>query len=187
MGLARCRKERQYCCLFFPKTLKVFNADSESASCFCSHSLLSPSSTRKSVLLRAFSSYVQVQVIIGRRNHRKESKTKTQMETKIPPFWSAPFPFCWFLSHTFCLQFSRRYLFEQCSRNPPRWLIRREVVVHYYRMPGLSQAATESLLRKAKKGVSEKIESIETEFCYNLQITSEFTPEQKIVPHTPYA
>lgn len=42
-------------------------------------------------------------------------------------------------------------------------------------------------MRKAKKGVSEKIESIETEFCYNLQITSEFTPEQKIVPHTPYA
>ena len=58
---------------------------------------------------------------------------------------------------------------------------RREVVVHYYRMPGLTEAATESLLRKAKKSVSEKIERIETEFCYNLQITSDFTPEQKIV------
>lgn len=60
-------------------------------------------------------------------------------------------------------------------------LTRREVVVHYYRMPGLTEAATESLLRKAKKSVSEKIERIETEFCYNLQITSDFTPEQKIV------
>ena len=48
-------------------------------------------------------------------------------------------------------------------------------------MPGLTEAATESLLRKAKKSVSEKIERIETEFCYNLQITSDFTPEQKIV------
>ena len=76
VGLARCRKERQYRCLFFPKTSKFFNAESDSAPCFCSHSLLSPSSTRKSVLLRAFSSYVQVQVIIGIRNHRKESKTQ---------------------------------------------------------------------------------------------------------------
>ena len=63
----------------------------------------------------------------------------------------------------------------------PRALTHREVVVHYYRMPGLTEAATESLLRKAKKSVSEKIERIETEFCYNLQITSDFTPEQKIV------
>ncbi len=58
---------------------------------------------------------------------------------------------------------------------------KKSVSEKYYRMPGLTEAATESLLRKAKKSVSEKIERIETEFCYNLQITSDFTPEQKIV------
>ena len=57
----------------------------------------------------------------------------------------------------------------------------REVVVHYFRTPGLTEAATDSLLRKSRKNVSEKIEKIETEFCYNIQITSEFTKEQLTV------
>ena len=37
------------------------------------------------------------------------------------------------------------------------------------------------MLRKSRKSVSQKIEKIETEFCYNIQITSEFTKEQKTV------
>ena len=59
----------------------------------------------------------------------------------------------------------------------------REVIVHYFRTPGLTEAATQNLLRVSRKNISEKIESIETEFCYNLQITSEFTDKQKTVPH----
>ena len=57
----------------------------------------------------------------------------------------------------------------------------REVVVHYFRTPGLTEAATENLLRVSKKNISEKIVKIETEFCYNIQITSEFTDKQKTV------
>ena len=63
--------------------------------------------------------------------------------------------------------------------------MRREVVIHYFRTPGLTEAATDSLLRKSRKSVSQKIEKIETEFCYNIQITSEFTKEQKTVRDVP--
>ena len=64
---------------------------------------------------------------------------------------------------------------------PTSCLAIREVVVHYFRTPGLTEAATDNLLRKSRKNVSEKIVKIETEFCYNIQISSEFTPEQKTV------
>lgn len=64
--------------------------------------------------------------------------------------------------------------------NYPIWQSR-EVVVHYFRTPGLTEAATENLLRVSRKNISEKIEKIETEFCYNIQITSEFTDKQKTV------
>lgn len=50
----------------------------------------------------------------------------------------------------------------------------------------MTEAATDSLLRKSRKSVSQKIEKIETEFCYNIQITSEFTKEQKTVGSAPF-
>lgn len=57
----------------------------------------------------------------------------------------------------------------------------REVVIHYFRTPGLTEAATDNLLRKSRKNISEKIEKIDTEFCYNLQVVSELTKDQVTV------
>ncbi|KAG8461087.1 hypothetical protein KFE25_003656 [Diacronema lutheri] len=53
-------------------------------------------------------------------------------------------------------------------------------LLHYYRKPALSHAATASLLRKAKaiRGLGS-IKSIETEFCFNVELKKPLTAEER--------
>ncbi|KAK8811334.1 hypothetical protein WA158_003068 [Blastocystis sp. Blastoise] len=57
-----------------------------------------------------------------------------------------------------------------------------ENILHFYRFPGFTEFATETLLHKTQDHVSKKVESLETEYCFNIQVTEDFTEEQfKIV------
>lgn len=53
-------------------------------------------------------------------------------------------------------------------------------LLHYYRKPALSEAATASLLKKAKavRGLSG-IKSIQTEYCFNVQLSRPLSAEER--------
>lgn len=48
-----------------------------------------------------------------------------------------------------------------------------------YRHPGLTESACSSLLRSVQRLVSKDIQSIDTEFCFNMKIEGELTSEEK--------
>lgn len=48
-----------------------------------------------------------------------------------------------------------------------------------YRHPGLTDSACSSLLRSVERMVSKEIQSIDTEFCFNMKIEGELTGEEK--------
>ena len=106
----------------------------------------------------------------SRLSHQTQGRKPSRRLAGQILFWTTLFPFL---------------TFENGVGDDGRGRMRREVVIHYFRTPGLTEAATDSLLRKSRKSVSQKIEKIETEFCYNIQITSEFTKEQKTVRDVP--
>eukprot|EP00898_Chlorokybus_atmophyticus_P001653 jgi/Chlat1/2489/Chrsp175S02366 len=55
---------------------------------------------------------------------------------------------------------------------------RKEGILHLYRQPLLSEAASDALIRKAQQKVSQAIEGIETEQCFNVLVTSQLSETQ---------
>ncbi len=51
-------------------------------------------------------------------------------------------------------------------------------LLHFYRTPALSEAKKNELLSTLKQNVSPDIEDIETEYCFNIEITQPLTPEE---------
>ena len=51
-------------------------------------------------------------------------------------------------------------------------------LIHFYRVPGVSTAALDGLLKRARERVSAAIDTIETELCFNVETNGELTPEE---------
>eukprot|EP00501_MAST-03F_sp_TOSAG23-6_P000749 GSMAST32.ASY1.ANO1.777.1 assembled CDS len=51
-------------------------------------------------------------------------------------------------------------------------------VIHYYRKPGFTAPHNAATLRRLQRNVSSSISSIDTEFCFNIEITSELTVKE---------
>ena len=51
-------------------------------------------------------------------------------------------------------------------------------LIHFYRVPGVSTAARDGLLKRARERVSAAIDAIETELCFNVEANGELTPEE---------
>ena len=53
-----------------------------------------------------------------------------------------------------------------------------KAVTQLYRTPGLSESATKTLLKRTKRAVSDAIDSIECERCFNIEVVGELTDEE---------
>ena len=51
-------------------------------------------------------------------------------------------------------------------------------VMQLFRTPGLSESATKTLIKRAKRSVSDSIESIECERCFNIEVVGKLTDEE---------
>ena len=52
-------------------------------------------------------------------------------------------------------------------------------LLHLYRVPGLSSARTDELLRRSREQVSPRIEAIATEFCFNIETSAALTAAEQ--------
>ena len=48
-------------------------------------------------------------------------------------------------------------------------------LLHLYRAPGLSRARRDALLRRTRDRITQKIDSIQTEYCFNVKVDGELT------------
>ena len=53
-----------------------------------------------------------------------------------------------------------------------------KAITQLYRTPGLSESATKTLLKRAKRVVSDSIDSIDCERCFNIEVVGELTDEE---------
>ncbi len=54
-------------------------------------------------------------------------------------------------------------------------------LLHFYRAPGLDDAARSALLRQVRRGVSERVRDIRTEYCFNIDVDPPPAPEESRV------